>query len=538
MGPLLEFMRTALSLQRSLFRHQARQIARAVQSGSRAFLAYQRRYQRATRTFRRTLQMSEVHRRIARADVVYVGDYHTLRLAQHAYLELVEHALQTGRRVVLALEFVESRHQATLDAFLAGKLGEKAFLTRIGHPYHGPFDIWPGFAPIFTLARRKKLEVVAIDRRAPGPRSLEMRDVGAAEQIARVVSSADDSPLVLVLMGQFHVTPGHLPREVDRRLERPIDSLVVYQNAEGLYWALARRGLVETTRAVEISDRELCLINTSPVVSQRSFLDYVEAETGDAPLEDAGIAQTFRHLARELGRQVGCDVRSQVKAVEVFTPSTFDFLTRLRRRGNFDRAELRELERHVLSLESGWIPRANAVWLASMSLNHASEEAAHFVRSAAVGKPLDRPRPAGEAFWARCLEEAVGFLGSRLINPKRRCLSLDEWAFHFEGRDRERREIAAFTLAIATALRQGSNASALVPSTSKARLATFHGVTHAVGYLLGDALARALTRRRLSRAELADLFTDPFDDPAPTFARLAARFEAFGRGEQGHHAPH
>ena len=255
-------MRSSLSLQRSLFKHQARQIAQQVQGASVHFRKYQRRYEAATRTYKKVISLNEVDARIAKADLVYVGDYHTLRMAQQAYLALLKSALGSGRRVVLALEFVESRHQASLDAFLAGKLGEKAFLSRIGHPYRGPFDIWPGFAPILELARKKKLEVVAIDRRASGPRSLELRDQAAAKPIARAAKAAD-RPLVLALVGQFHVAPRHLPRCVEALLgdvER--ESLVVYQNAEGVYWSLARSGRVETTRAVEISERELCLVNT------------------------------------------------------------------------------------------------------------------------------------------------------------------------------------------------------------------------------------------------------------------------------------
>ena len=37
---------------------------------------------------------------------------------------------------------------------------------------------------------------------------------------------------------------------------------------------------------------------------ERSFLDYVEAEAGDAPLDEVGIATTFRHLAREIGQDL------------------------------------------------------------------------------------------------------------------------------------------------------------------------------------------------------------------------------------------
>ncbi len=526
-------MVSSLSLQQSLFRHQAKQIAQQVQGASPAFRAYRRRYEAATRRHRGALTLPEVHARVQAADLVYVGDYHTLRAAQQAYQGLVEAALASGRRVVLALEFVEGRHQATLDAFLAGTLREKAFLTRIGHPYRGAFDIWPGFAPLLALARARKLEVVAIDRRAQGPRSLATRDEYAAQRLARAAAAAD-RPLVLALVGQFHVTPAHLPARVEAHLGQvQRKALVVYQNAEGVYWQLARAGQVEQTPAVEVSSREVCLVNTSPVVCQRSFLDYVEAEAGDAPLDEPGLTTTFRHLAREIGRFTGLRVGAAVDDVLVLTASEKDPLGRLARRARFTAAERRALEQHLLLRESAWIPRARAAWLAALSLNHAAEEAAHFVRHLAVGDAMERSRPRAEAFWARCLEEALGFFGSRLVNPTRRCTGLDEWAWHFQHGEGQLRQVAAFTLAVTAALEDDVGAAQRLVPTG----ALFHPVSHALGYLLGDALARAFAARRVSRADVRALFRDPFDAPALTFAALARQV---GLGASGRRAgrPH
>lgn len=520
-------MRSSLTLQRSLYQHQQKQIAERVQGASAAFRAYEARYRRATRAYRRVIELDEVHRRVAEADVVHVGDYHTLRLAQQTFLELARQALSARRRVVLALEFVEGRHQATLDAFLAGRLKSRAFLERIGHPYRGPFDIWPGFEPILELARRHRLEVVAIDRRASGPGSLSTRDAYAAQRIAKAASAAD-RPLVLSLIGQFHVAPRHVPRAVAQALGATSrKQLVVYQNAEGAWWRLARAGLAETARAVEIADGALCVFSASPVVCQRSFLDYVEAESGDAPIAEPGLAQTFRHLARDIGRLTGVKVGAALDDVVVLTAGNLDAFERLKARARFSPRELSHLERHVLSRESAWIPRARAAWLASLSLNHAAEEAAHCVRFLAVGPAMERERPRDEAFWARCLEEALGFFGSRLVNPARHCASLEEWAGTFEHGAGEAQRVAAFVLALSAALteenRDSRTTRRLLPL---APLSLFDGVSHALGYLLGDALAKAFARGEVSRHEVRALFEDRFDEPQRTFGAWMRRLTA------------
>lgn len=504
-------MRTSLSLQKSLYLHQQRQIEGIVAGGSAAFRAYERVYRQATSRYSRPLRASEVHRRVQRSDVVYVGDYHTLKLAQDAYLELVFAALATGRRIVLALEFVEQRHQAAIDSFLSGTLSEKRFLARIGHPYRGPFDIWPHFKPIFELAKKRALRIWAIDSRGRGSGSLAQRDRRAARVVA-TLAKADDGPLVMVLVGQFHIAPRHLPALVKHRLGRiERRSLIVYQNAEGIWWRLAQRGLAHRTPAVEIDETTLCLINASPVVCQRSFLDYVEAEAGDWLMSEQGIASSVKLYARHIGRWVGVDVARRLEALEVVTLADWSTTQRIARRAKFSPRERTQLEKHLLSGESAYIPRAQTIWLASLSANHATEEATHFVRHCAIGEAMTRNLSRTEAFWVRCLEEALGFFGSKLLNPARKCTSLAGWKALFSTGPAAQQRIAAFVLAITAAEPEGPKAiNRLLPLRNEA---LFHGVTHALGYLLGDALYRGVENERLTQAHLRAMFADPLTKP-------------------------
>src|SRR5262249_47728054 len=78
--------------------------------------------------------------------------------------------------------------------------------------------------------------------------------------------------------------PPRAPRGALGRVERR--QLIAYQNCEPIYWSLARRGEIGRVEAVELRPGELCLLNASPVVCQQSFLDYVDAESGDEPLQE------------------------------------------------------------------------------------------------------------------------------------------------------------------------------------------------------------------------------------------------------------
>src|SRR5205085_3084116 len=114
----------------------------------------------------------------------------------------------------------EGRHQAALDAFLAGRIPTAGFLERIDYRRHHRFDVWPHFAPIFEEASRRKLPVVGID--AAG--SLDDRDRYAARRIARA-ALAHPGAQVLTLTGQLHVAPPHLPAAVARELGDAAESL-------------------------------------------------------------------------------------------------------------------------------------------------------------------------------------------------------------------------------------------------------------------------------------------------------------------------
>ncbi|MFP2934600.1 ChaN family lipoprotein, partial [Pyxidicoccus sp. 3LG] len=190
-------MRDSLALHLALFRRQRAQIARVVDGQTDSFRAYEARYRRRTGSYQRILSLAAVHQHVQAADVVYVGDYHTLPLAQETYLALVERALASGRRVVLALECVEGRHQSAVDAWRTGRLSERSLLSRLSPSASASgFGAGTGVRALLSFARRHRLEVVGIDRRAQGERSLALRDAYAAERIARV-ARAEDRPLVM-----------------------------------------------------------------------------------------------------------------------------------------------------------------------------------------------------------------------------------------------------------------------------------------------------------------------------------------------------
>ena len=364
----------------------------------------------------------------------------------------------------------------------------------------------------------------------PGPRSLELRDAAAARPIARAAKAAD-RPLVLVLVGQFHVTPCHLPAPGARRC---------WAGPRASRWSSTRTPRASTGRwpapagwrrpaRCEISERELCLVNTSPVVCQRSFLDYVEAEAGDAPIDESGIALTFRHLARDIGRFTGSRWAPRPTRCWCSAPATSTCWSGCRSARRFTPAEVTP-PRAARALAGERLDSPGPGGVAGLALAQPRRRGGGALRSAPLRRRRHGAAPLArrEAFWARCLEEALGFFGSRLVNPKRRCTQLRRvdlalrvgprrarsgWRpSPWRSRRRWRDDFAA--------------AQKMVPLSSS--VAAERGQPRA-GVPAGRRAGPGLRAQGdLAAADVRALFRDPFETPAITFAALARRLSAFG----------
>lgn len=513
-------------LQQALFRRQRRLIGASVHGMTREFRRYEAAYQRRVAGYAREATYGEVLHAVSTADLVYVGDYHTLKQAQRSFLKLLQRRWPR-RPLVVALEFVQGRHQAALDAWMAGRLGDAGFLRRIEYQRHLVFDVWPHFKPLLEEARAQRLPAIGIDLIGTARTTLQQRDAYAARRIADALEAHPGAQL-FALAGQLHVAPPHLPAAVGRELARRglrLPGVTVYQNCERIWFALQARGRELDVEAALVRPGEWCLLNTPPVVVQQSYLDWIEG--GAEPLEGTHPEQRFKELARLVARFLhlgGRELEAALETVQVWTAGDLGFLRALPRQG-FSAREIRQIERQILSRESYYIPRARIAYLANLSLNHAAEEATHFLRHVVSGAG-DEPRGLVDAFYARALEEAYAFCGSKIVNHRRKCAHEAEWRRLARGPDPFTREVARLVLQHLSLERGEADPASLQRLYRSAGPELFNAVTHAVGYMLGDRLYRALATGRLAKGAVRELFLDPLDEegrPLLVYLDLAAR---------------
>ncbi|MFP2768462.1 ChaN family lipoprotein [Oceanisphaera sp. KMM 10153] len=110
------------------------------------------------------LSIAQTARQLDTADVIMVGELHGHPGIHRFQAELLARLLRQPRPLALAMEQFSRDHQATLNAYLAGKLGEDAFIEQS--------HAWPGYRsdyrPLVELARQAQIPVLA----ANAPRHL------------------------------------------------------------------------------------------------------------------------------------------------------------------------------------------------------------------------------------------------------------------------------------------------------------------------------------------------------------------------------
>lgn len=509
-----------IEVQRRIFTRQKRLVDAGETHRKKGFVRYRSEYRKAVSGFIAESGLGALCDDIAKARIVYVSDYHTLQLAQKTLVKLIRAAMQQVDNLCLAVEFVDRKYQEDLDKFLAGKIRESTFLRRIHYREQWPYDIWPNFKPLFDLAIEEGFPMVAID--SASTFSLTRRDNNAAACIAHAAAIYPEAT-IFVSAGQMHMAPAHLPKKVDHAFQKEgLDAperVIVYQNAEEIYWKLATEGREEVD-VVQVGADAYCINNTPPLVQQLSYLHWIQFD--EELIEYTQLEETVRVLIKDLARYLAFDIGRADEHVRVLMPADLDLMETLRETP-MSREERRQVIRQVESGESLCIPDLDLIYLANLSVNHAAEEAAHYLKHIVSGGA--GPERLMDQFYFIVLNEACAFFCSKVVNPKRKA--------HHAGRlrslvaqSRDKKSTDTEDLAARFALehlswQQGGKRRKIGTKAFSvlSDRAVFNAAAHFLGYILGDRLYYGLTDGVVAKDSVRDLFLAPLDGEKEAFGR-------------------
>src|SRR5208337_4998963 len=166
---------------------------------------YLREFHRAFQSYEAIIHGAQLETMIGAADILLIADYHALPTAQRYAASLLEKRAQPGDRPVL---LVTAREHA--EAIYGLDCMPREDLRKIG-----------------------------------------ARDRHAADKIAEI-RGRHPSAVLMVLFGESHLAPGHLPAAVRDHLPGA-RALTLLQNIDALYWQ-ATSERQEQVEAVRVSD--------------------------------------------------------------------------------------------------------------------------------------------------------------------------------------------------------------------------------------------------------------------------------------------
>jgi hypothetical protein len=234
---------------------------------------YLREFTTAFQNYRTVMGPAQVARHLTQSDVVLIGDYHSLSACQSYTETLLAELAREKRPLVLALEAMFSTDQPALQAWWAEELSDEDLTARVQFEREWGYD-WQPYRDLLQAARRHCEAVYGLDCRPRFDlRGVRRRDRHAASVLGRVRAQHPEARLV-VLVGESHLAPSHLPARAQRVL--PAERvLTVLQNVDALYWQAAGEGRVGV-EAVEVRDDVLCVFSATPLEKYESYRHYLE----------------------------------------------------------------------------------------------------------------------------------------------------------------------------------------------------------------------------------------------------------------------
>jgi len=500
-----------------------------------------------------------------KADIVYIGDYHALPASQAFAARLLRDVAARSREVVLCVEMVFGRNQRTLDRFMRGEIGEVEFLKAIRYDMEWGYD-WNSFRRLFLAARAHNVPAFGIDcgPRA-GCRNIRRRDGYAAARIVDLIESRPEAKVVVVI-GESHLARRHLPLKVSDRLKRrgmQRRGVIVLQNLDDIYWSLAEQGL-QHVDVVSLGPDAFCHFNTSPIAKYEAYRHVLEVWKGDA-VDDGQVdltstvhsmIDTILNFLR-VNKYTHCvrrETRCREFLVDVY-PEVYsgleveDLKTRLRE-ARFTAAEIAEVLGHVGRSGSCYVPRVNAIFIGRFNMVHAGEEAAHFVNLVLKGEiyggaPVSMAQH--DLFYSGVMEEALGFFGSKLIDPSRN--HFFETAFYqYYRKDRrtietmtpytyeEFNEIISFILLhkrFEQSYGQYDEVPAAILEGIRAEPKRANVLIHELGYFLGQQVYDAHRAGIVSRGRIRGFFRASYRETGSALGAYLDLTKTVGKDSRG-----
>ena len=418
-------------------------VGRRDQSLDRYYRDYQRDFKQG---YERLSSRDEIIQRLMHANIAYFGDYHTLRSAQSAVLDLLQGAAERGRKVVLALEMLHAADKHHAQDYLDGEIDDEAFRWRVKWDRSWGFP-WASYKRFFAFCKRYDVHLFGVNINADDREGdLHYRDEYAGDLVSALTHLYPER-LVAVLYGDLHLAHNHLPQVVDHCLAKygtKRRTVTIYQNSETLYWNLVEQRLEHVVDYLKLRRNVYVVMNATPLVKFQSFSNWQHRKQelvweGSDEIDlhaELQLLDQVHHYVQTIVNYLGIELEETAN-FELYSSADLDFLSDMVLRGIYSADEMEALKDYIGMTESAFFERARVLYIGNFTVANAAEGAARYVL-AELRPESDEVVDARDDFYARCMVEALAFFCSKIIDPRRHARASQEWEATLKKHGRRR----------------------------------------------------------------------------------------------------
>ncbi|MEZ4741516.1 MAG: ChaN family lipoprotein [Bdellovibrionota bacterium] len=453
---VLQARKQLITLQETLYKRAYKDAHALAVGTSRSLAAYSSRFEQSLPENFSHTTIAKLCQKIEKSSIVLYGDFHTLRQSQRGLVRIIREMLQTEprKKISLALEAFRAADQIFLDGFQRGTLSEEKFLRKTDYHVRWGFP-WNNFKMLLDFARDHGIYVFGINSENSGKDSLNKRDNFAAEVLSRR-SSSHPGEIIFCLIGEHHLADNHLPKSIlNDVVGRKAKVLRIVSNVDKYFFQISREKPTLSTEYLKLKDNLYCVMNSPPWLKWHSFTIWEELRSIDEyqdfddELENEeefeqyteqtyDVDYHFLSIVKELAKFIGAKIpENSLSKFTIYSNLFSDQVGQV----NFGDAEL-DSEIEIMLRRSNldgiyFVSDSNVILLNDLSINNLSEVASQFIHKLLTGFS-DTNGDESERFQRRIIKSMIGMLGSKMLNPKRKCLTLNEFRKYIKNNHRKR----------------------------------------------------------------------------------------------------
>lgn len=418
------------SFHQELYQHAIQATQHMSSLHSAEIAAYSKNFQASLPQSFHPSSIDQLSVRVAAANIMLFGDFHTLRQSQRGFLRILRHmrSRQPQRPLMVALEIFNAEDQPIIDDFLAGRLPEQQFLARID--YHNKWGFpWENYQPIVAYCAEQKIRICGINSQFDTPNRLTRRDAFAA-QILNSWAAQNPEQLCLCLIGEYHLADQHLLAHLGKDLK----SVRVVNNIDD--YAFGSNSLpVESTDYLKLENDFFCVLNTAPWIKWQSLAMWEEFHSSwdGIPGDDFDpyteqlydFDYQLLHILKALNQFMGLNLNTNdLSHFDLYIKPDKATLSYIKAKLKLTRSDLLAAERRCAIDGFAYFSPTGTVLLNEASVNRFAEIAGFYLYDRIQAPPSERHLN----FMERVERQVCGTITARIMNPRRPVLPFDHYS--------------------------------------------------------------------------------------------------------------